>query len=62
MEYECLLAAESLGLGDRLGTIASGYEANLIAVDGNPLRDINALSHVSFVMKGGSIFKNEIAK
>ncbi len=49
------LAAESLGLGDRVGTIAAGYEADLIAVDGDPLRDINALSHVSFVMKGGKV-------
>src|SRR3954452_13379718 len=45
------LAAESLGLGDRVGTIAAGYEADLIAVDGDPLRDIHALSHVAFVMK-----------
>jgi imidazolonepropionase-like amidohydrolase len=51
------LAAESLGLGDRIGTIAAGYEADLIAVDGNPLRDINALSHVSFVMKGGRVIR-----
>jgi imidazolonepropionase-like amidohydrolase len=51
------LAAESLGLGDRVGTIAGGYEADLIAVDGNPLRDINALSHVSFVMKGGRVIR-----
>ncbi len=49
------LAAESLGLGDRVGTIAAGYEADLIAVDGDPLRDINALSHVSFVMNGGRV-------
>ena len=49
------LAAESLGLGDRIGTIAGGYEADLIAVDGDPLRDINALSHVTFVMKGGRV-------
>jgi imidazolonepropionase-like amidohydrolase len=49
------LAAESLGLGDRVGTIAAGYEADLIAVDGDPLRNINALSHVSFVMKGGKV-------
>jgi len=49
------LAAESLGLGDRVGTIAAGYEADLIAVDGDPLRDINALSHVAFVMKAGRV-------
>ena len=51
------LAAESLGLGDRVGTIAGGYEADLIAVDGNPLHDITALSHVSFVMKGGRVIR-----
>jgi imidazolonepropionase-like amidohydrolase len=51
------LAAESLGLGDRVGTIAKGYEADLIAVDGNPLRDITALSHVSFVMKGEELIR-----
>jgi imidazolonepropionase-like amidohydrolase len=51
------LAAESLGIGDRVGTIAGGYEADIIAVDGNPLRDINALSHVSFVMKGGRVIR-----
>jgi imidazolonepropionase-like amidohydrolase len=51
------LAAESLGLGDKVGTIAKGYEADLIAVDGNPLTDIDALEHVSFVMKGGNVLK-----
>ncbi len=51
------LAAKSLGLGDRIGTIAGGYEADLIAVDGNPLRDITALSHVSFVMKSGKLIR-----
>jgi imidazolonepropionase-like amidohydrolase len=49
------LAAESLGLGDKVGTIAAGYAADLIAVDGNPLTDIGALEHVSFVMKDGKI-------
>src|SRR5207237_8845589 len=37
------LAAESFGLSDRIGSIAAGYEADLIAVDGDPLRDITAL-------------------
>src|SRR5207245_6700666 len=37
------LNAEALGMGDRLGTIALGFEADIIAVDGDPLRDITAL-------------------
>lgn len=51
------LAAESLGLGETIGTIAKGYQADLIAVDGNPLTDIGALERVVFVMKGGKIFR-----
>ena len=51
------LAAASLGLGDRVGAIAPGYEADLIAVDGDPLAVITALEHVAFVMKGGVIVK-----
>ena len=53
-------SAESLRLGDRVGTIAAGMEADIIAVDGNPLQDITAVRRVTFVMKGGKIFKNEV--
>ena len=50
------LNAESLGMKDRIGAIAPGMEADLIAVDGDPLKDITALRRVVFVMKGGKVF------
>jgi imidazolonepropionase-like amidohydrolase len=53
------LAAESLGLGDKIGTITPGYDADLIAVEGNPLTDITAVRRVVFVMKSGRVYKNE---
>jgi imidazolonepropionase-like amidohydrolase len=51
------LAAESLGLEDKIGAIAPGMEADIIAVEGNPLTDSTALRRVAFVMKGGEVFK-----
>jgi imidazolonepropionase-like amidohydrolase len=51
------LAAESLGLGDQIGTLKAGYEADIVAVTGNPLADITKLRDVRFVMKGGRTFK-----
>jgi len=52
------LNAQSLNLADRIGSIADGFEADLIAVDGDPLQDITALRRVVFVMKGGKVYKN----
>lgn len=52
------LAAEAVGLADRIGAIAPGLEADLVAVDGDPLTDITAVRRVVFVMKGGKIVKN----
>ena len=52
-------AAESLGLGDRIGAIATGMEADIIALDGDPLTDAAALDRVVFVMRAGSVFRNE---
>lgn len=50
-------SAASLGLGDRIGTIAAGYDADLIATDGDPARDITAAKKVVFVMRAGVRYK-----
>lgn len=52
------VSAESLGLGDKIGAVAPGFEADLVAVDGNPLQDIAAVRRVVFVMKGGKVYRN----
>jgi imidazolonepropionase-like amidohydrolase len=49
--------AELLGKRGELGTIAPGAYADLVAVEGDPLADVNVLQHVRFVMKGGSVFQ-----
>jgi imidazolonepropionase-like amidohydrolase len=51
------LAAESMGLQKEIGQIALGLNADLIAVEGDPLKDINALKQVRFVMKDGRVYK-----
>jgi imidazolonepropionase-like amidohydrolase len=49
-------AAAALGLGDRIGQIVVGYDADLIAVRGDPTREIAAIRNVVFVMRGGVQF------
>ena len=51
------IAAEALDMGDQIGRLAPGYEADIIALDGNPLDDINAVHNVVFVMRGGVVYK-----
>ncbi len=50
--------AEIMGWGDRVGRLAPGYYADIIAVDGDPLADITLLQHVAFVMKDGTVYKS----
>ena len=51
------LAAEALGIGDSVGTVAAGRVADLVAVEGDPRADAMALGRVGFVMKGGEAIR-----
>ncbi|HUJ15017.1 MAG TPA: amidohydrolase family protein [Thermoanaerobaculia bacterium] len=53
------LSAEALGLGGKIGSIAPGYDADIIAVDGDPVADITATQRVVFVMKKGEVVRSE---
>jgi imidazolonepropionase-like amidohydrolase len=52
------VAAEALRLGDQIGSVAEGMQADLVAVQGDPLQDITAVRRVVFVMKSGQVYKN----
>jgi imidazolonepropionase-like amidohydrolase len=52
------LAAEAIQMEKTIGTIAPGFEADIIALDGDPMTDITAVRRVVFVMKGGKVYKN----
>jgi imidazolonepropionase-like amidohydrolase len=52
------LGAKALGMDDQIGAIAPGMQADIIALDGDPLRDITAVRRVVFVMKAGTVYKN----
>ncbi|WP_266180854.1 metal-dependent hydrolase family protein [Dyella humicola] len=55
-------AADLLGIKDKVGAVAPGYYADLVAVGGDPIKDIAQLQHVSFVMKSGAVEKNELKR
>jgi len=52
------LAARSMRLEKTIGTLAPGYEADIIALDGDPTSDINAVKRVAFVMRAGKVYKS----
>jgi imidazolonepropionase-like amidohydrolase len=55
-----VVAAELLGWSDKMGTLETGKWADLVAVSGDPLKDITELERVKFVMKGGQVYKNDL--
>ncbi len=55
-------ASDLLGPKYLVGSLESGKWADMIAVDGDPTKDVTLLEHVKFVMKGGTVYKNEYTK
>jgi imidazolonepropionase-like amidohydrolase len=53
--------AEIIGWNDRLGTVQPGKLADIIAVPGNPVDDVMVMGKVNFVMKGGTIYRDDLA-
>ncbi|HUA17747.1 MAG TPA: amidohydrolase family protein [Bryobacteraceae bacterium] len=52
------LSAQSLNLGDQIGSLAPGMQADIVAFDGNPLEDATAAARAVFVMKAGKVYEN----
>jgi imidazolonepropionase-like amidohydrolase len=59
LKADLINSAKLLGWGDRIGQLKTGYYADVIAVKGNPLEDLGALEKVSFVMKGGVVYRKD---
>ena len=57
LQADLLNGAKLLGWDGQIGALEAGYFADIIAVSGDPLEDITAVQNVSFVMKGGAIYK-----
>src|ERR1700756_4315652 len=55
-------AADLLGWAGQVGTLEPGAWADIVAVEGDPIKDVTLLEHVRFVMKGGEVVKNEYSK
>jgi imidazolonepropionase-like amidohydrolase len=55
-----IVSAKLLGWNKKIGSLEKGKFADIIAVKSNPVDDIKSMENVSFVMKGGSVYKNEI--
>jgi len=53
--------ADLIGASDKIGTISAGHFADLVAVNGDPLKDISLLRHAPFVMKGGVVYRQNDA-
>jgi imidazolonepropionase-like amidohydrolase len=57
LQADLLNGAKLLGWDGQIGALEPGYLADIVAVSGDPLQDISAVEKVSFVMKGGVVYK-----
>jgi imidazolonepropionase-like amidohydrolase len=55
-------AADLLGWADKIGMLETGHYADLVAVSGDPLSDARVLESVKFVMKGGTVVRNDLSR
>jgi len=59
LKADLINSAKLLGWGDKIGQLKAGYFADVVAVKGNPVEDLEALQKVSFVMKGGVVYRKD---
>ena len=52
------LSAESLNLGNQIGSLGPGMQADIVGFEGDPLHDVNAARRAVFVMKAGKVYEN----
>ena len=60
LQSATVVDAEMLGWQDRIGSIEKGKYADIIAVSGDPLKDVTKLQRMKFVMKGGKVIRNDL--
>jgi imidazolonepropionase-like amidohydrolase len=58
LESATSISAESMNMGDQIGSLAPGMQADIVAFDGDPLKDVNAARRAVFVMKAGKVYEN----
>jgi len=60
LQAATIVDAQMLGWEDRIGSIEKGKFADLVAVSGDPLKDITETERMKFVMKGGKVYRNDL--
>jgi imidazolonepropionase-like amidohydrolase len=60
LQSATMVDAQMMGWDDRIGSIEKGKYADLVAVSGDPLKDITETERMKFVMKGGKVYRNDL--